>query len=237
LEWEHARNLAKPRYAYIYSNKALFRADVIEADDKRSLQQAFIELVSSERQVGYFNEVSDLTKKVERDMGRPDAFDAVAGAQGAGNAKRNPTMPEGFTPGIADGIGWKPPSDPQAGPVTRLLFPFLSNQAGFDTGISISNMSAEPFAYPWSGKCRIHYFGTFLSDRERRDYTQTTTADVAPGQTLVATLSGGGTNGIAAVPGFQGYAVAICYFSPASGAAYFSMFGGTDGSIYVAKEF
>ena len=30
--------------------------------------------------------------------------------------------------------------------VTNLLFPFVTNQAGFDTGIAISNTSRDPFA-------------------------------------------------------------------------------------------
>ena len=44
--------------------------------------------------------------------------------------------------------------------VTKLLFPFVTNQAGFDTGIAISNISDDPFGTEkQEGTCTIYYYG------------------------------------------------------------------------------
>ena len=43
---------------------------------------------------------------------------------------------------------------------TNLLFPFLTNQAGFDSGIVISNTSLDPFStVPQRGPCTLYYYG------------------------------------------------------------------------------
>lgn len=110
---------------------------------------------------------------------------------------------------------------------TNILFPFLTNQAGFDSGISIANTSQDPFkTAPQTGICNLNYYGTFSSDASKTFYTQPTTA-IAGGVTAVATLSGGGTNGIGAVAGFQGYMIATCNFQYAHGFAFISDFGAT----------
>jgi len=109
-----------------------------------------------------------------------------------------------------------------------LLFTFLTNQAGFDSGIAIANTSRDPFGtVGQSGGCTLNYYGTFASDPTKTFFQQKTTSDVGAGQTAVATLSGGGTNGIAAVPGFQGYMIAQCAFQYAHGYAFISDFGAT----------
>jgi hypothetical protein len=111
---------------------------------------------------------------------------------------------------------------------TNLLFTFMSNQAGFDTGIAISNTSLDPFkTAPQKGNCTLNYYGTFSSDATKTTYSQTSTSMVSGGQTLTATLSTGGTNGIAAVQGFQGYMIATCDFQFAHGYAYISNLGST----------
>ena len=85
---------------------------------------------------------------------------------------------------------------------TTLLFPFVLNQVGFDTGISISNTSSE------SGSCAINYHGAGGPDPHQSSL-------VAGGRQLVFTLSS--TLGDAA--GFQGYLVADCDFRKAYGFA------------------
>lgn len=109
--------------------------------------------------------------------------------------------------------------------VTNLLFPFVTNQGGFDTGIAISNTSADPFGTaPQSGTCKLNYYGQTTGGGAAPS-AQTTTSPIAGGQTLVATLSSGGTNGIAATPGFQGYIIAQCNFLYGHGFAFISDVG------------
>ncbi|MBI3682395.1 MAG: hypothetical protein HY235_18605 [Acidobacteria bacterium] len=108
---------------------------------------------------------------------------------------------------------------------TNLLFPFLSNQAGFDSGIAISNTSADPFGTsPQSGNCTLNYYGGTTGGGAAPS-AQTTTSPLNGGQTMTASLSSGGTNGIAATPGFQGYVIAQCNFRYAHGFAFISDVG------------
>lgn len=108
---------------------------------------------------------------------------------------------------------------------TTLLFPFVSNSTAtspqFDTAIVITNASAEPFgSEPNFGSCRVHYFG-HVTGGGAAPPTQTS-SPIPPGSQLVFTLSTGGSFGIAATPGFQGYLVIECFFPDAYG---FAMIG------------
>ena len=41
-----------------------------------------------------------------------------------------------------------------------LLFPFVTNQSGFDSGIEIANTSTDPFGTtPASGACTLNFYG------------------------------------------------------------------------------
>jgi len=109
--------------------------------------------------------------------------------------------------------------------LTTILFPFTTNQGGFDTGVAIANTSSDPFGTsPQSGNCELNYYGGTTGGGAAPS-KQTTTTPVAGGQTLVFTLSSGGTNGVAATPGFQGYIIAICNFRYAHGFAFISDVG------------
>lgn len=127
---------------------------------------------------------------------------------------------------------------------TNLLFPFISNQTGFDTGISIANTSASPFeavAPRQTGKCTYYYYGAFSADPTRSTFQQTTTSNVEPGTLAVATLSGGGTHGVGAVAGFQGYLIVRCDFQYAHGFAYLSpqgapLSGGATGYVALVMD-
>lgn len=107
---------------------------------------------------------------------------------------------------------------------TNILFPFLTNQAGFDSGIAIANTSKDPFGTAaQAGACTLNYYGTTAAGGAA-PAAQTSTS-IASGTTLTATLSSGGTNGIVATPGFQGYVIAQCSFQYAHGLAFISDVG------------
>jgi len=107
---------------------------------------------------------------------------------------------------------------------TNLLFPFVANAGGFDTGIVISNTSQDPFGTATqTGPCVLNYYGT-TGGTGAAPGAQTS-GTVAPGAQLVATLSGGGNLGITATPGFQGYIIAQCSFQYAHGFAFISDLG------------
>ncbi|MBI1897947.1 MAG: hypothetical protein HYS04_15665, partial [Acidobacteria bacterium] len=112
---------------------------------------------------------------------------------------------------------------------TNLLFPFVTNQAGFDTGMAISNTSQDPFGTsPQAGACKINYYGT-TTGGGAAPAAQTSTT-IAAGSQLTFVLSTGGTNGITGTPGFQGYIIAQCAFQYAHGFAFI-----TDGPIGQAR--
>lgn len=107
---------------------------------------------------------------------------------------------------------------------TNLLFVFLTNQAGFDSGIAISNTSVDPFGtVPQSGPCRLNYYGETTGGGAAP--AAQTSAVVPAGKQLTAVLSTGGNYGIAATPGFQGYMIAQCQFQYAHGFAFISDVG------------
>jgi hypothetical protein len=112
--------------------------------------------------------------------------------------------------------------------VTTLLFPFVTNQSGFDTGLAISNTSED-----WGlsgidgqdGGCEVHYIGTDTSDNTPE--VDVTTDDVLAGEQLVWLLSAGGSHGLVGAPDFQGYVLAACDFQYAHGYAFITDgFGG-----------
>jgi hypothetical protein len=103
---------------------------------------------------------------------------------------------------------------------TNLLFPFVTNQGGFDTGMVISNTSEDPgWVAPQKGACKIYYYGTDPAGNKPATQTSGT---VAEGKQLIWTLSLGGNLGVAATPGFQGYIIASCDFQYGHGYAFIS---------------
>jgi hypothetical protein len=118
----------------------------------------------------------------------------------------------------------------------NVLFPFVSNQAGFDTGIAISNTSMDPFGTATqTGTVTLNYYtgGTPVPP-------QTTNGPIPAGQTLAFTLGAGGNFGITATPGFQGYIIAQSQFQYCHAMAYISAagnpFGGAMGYLGIVLD-
>lgn len=95
---------------------------------------------------------------------------------------------------------------------TNLLYPFVTNQAGFDTGLAISNTSTDPFGTAaQQGPCTLNFFGANAP-------AAVTSPSVASG-TAYTTLAS------LVAPNFQGYVIAVCNFQYAHGFAFISDVG------------
>jgi hypothetical protein len=106
----------------------------------------------------------------------------------------------------------------------NLLFPFVTNQAGFDTGIAIANTSLDPFGTAnQTGTVKLNYYGGTTGGGAAP--AAQTSQTVTPGTELVFTLSNGGNHGIAATPGFQGYIIAQAQFQYCHAFAFISDLG------------
>jgi len=104
--------------------------------------------------------------------------------------------------------------------VTNLLFPYVTNQIGFETGLVISNTTKDPWGHGTeAGTCELNYYG----DTNGGAAPPAQTSGVVPaGDYLAWTLSTGGKFGVTATPGFQGYIIARCKFRYAHGYAFIS---------------
>ena len=102
---------------------------------------------------------------------------------------------------------------------TTLLFPFVTNQAGFSTAIFIANTSQDAFGTETqAGSCAIDYYGGTPGGGAAPDTQRST--PVAGGEQLIFTLSvGNAAQDIAPTPEFQGYLLAHCNFRYAHGMA------------------
>jgi hypothetical protein len=95
---------------------------------------------------------------------------------------------------------------------TTLLFPYLTNQAGFDTGIAIANASTGLGGAATSGSCNVTFYGVAAPTAAYN------TGTIATGTIGTIVLS-------AVAPGFSGYAVASCNFVQAHADAFIGQFG------------
>jgi hypothetical protein len=104
---------------------------------------------------------------------------------------------------------------------TSLLFPFVTNQLGFDTGIVLGNTSTDPYgvpgppfftgfgAAPAPGSCALNFYGAGAP----------TNPVPAPG----GSQASGTTNAFqlsSVAPGFQGYMIAVCNYQYGHGYAF-----------------
>jgi hypothetical protein len=104
--------------------------------------------------------------------------------------------------------------------VTNLLFPYVTNQQGFNTGMVISNTTKDPYGSSTeAGTCTLYYYG----DTNGGAPPPSQTSGVVPaGDYLAWDLLSGGKFGVTPTPGFQGYIIARCYFRMAHGYAFIS---------------
>jgi len=105
----------------------------------------------------------------------------------------------------------------------NLLFPFVTNIAGFDTGVAIANTTADTLngLAPQAGTVTLTYYGT-TTGGGAAPATQVTTSSVPAGSELIFTVSNGGNYGILATPGFEGYIIARADFQYCHGFAFIS---------------
>ena len=111
---------------------------------------------------------------------------------------------------------------------TALLFPYAINQAGYDTQITLSNTSQDPFgSTAGSGVCTLYFYGSGAPVSQPQ-----TSAAIPAGQQIVFNLSAGG-GGLAGAPGFEGYIVANCAFPLARGlATVFGLVSAAHGPVF-----
>jgi hypothetical protein len=144
-----------------------------------------------------------------------------------GGVIRRLTRIERLLRALSDAIG---PERVAAEQRTRLLLPFVTNQAGFDTGVVVSNTGRDSTGdVGQAGNCTIHYFGS-ITGGGPAPAPQTTNSPVGPGEQLTFVMSSGGGRGIAGTPGFQGYLEITCEFPFAHGFGFM-----TDGPIGAAR--
>jgi hypothetical protein len=121
-----------------------------------------------------------------------------------------PPGPPAPTARTLESLGFDCPND--AANTTNLLFTFVTNQAGFDTGVTISNTASDPFGTTGqTAACTINYYGANAP-------AQLSTGNIAPGSTYTNLTSD-------VAPNFQGYAIARCGFGYAHGLAFISDLG------------
>jgi hypothetical protein len=102
---------------------------------------------------------------------------------------------------------------------TNLLFPWVLNFAGYDTGIAIANTSADPYGTaPQTGTCTLNLFPTDKTTNQGVALAgpiSVTTSNVQGGSVWRGTMSG-----TAAFTGQAGYIIAICRFQYGHGFAF-----------------
>jgi hypothetical protein len=106
---------------------------------------------------------------------------------------------------------------------TNLLFPFTTNQVGFDTNVQISNMSSDRLAFPsggataMSGSCTLTYYPTDLTTQTSNQNGNLGT----PSQLTTPIIPAGGAYSFAQsttpFQGQSGYLFAVCRFLDAHG--------------------
>jgi hypothetical protein len=102
---------------------------------------------------------------------------------------------------------------------TTLLFQFLTNQAGFDTGVAVTNTSRDTLnTSPQTGRCTAAFFPTPFNPTTQAQFQPLNSPTLLGGEQWTFTVSG-------ARPGFQGYMMVNCDFQFAHGYAFISDFG------------
>jgi hypothetical protein len=198
LEYEAAVESGRPGLMFLATEEFPVPAHLIEPDAKREKQRAFRSRVNAETLRETFDSEEDLVSLVVKAIHNQEKA-----LPRTGPAPRDRVKSQ-----------------------TRLLFPFVTNLAGFDTGIAVSNISQDPFGTkPEAGPCTVYYYGR--SHRDSRAVFQQASAVLGPGEQMTFTLSGGNAAFLlTGALGFQGYLIVVCNF-PAHGFAHITDgFGG-----------
>jgi len=106
---------------------------------------------------------------------------------------------------------------------TTLLFPFVSSEPGFDTGIAVTNTTTDPFGTKTqSGTCTFNFYAT--SGTNPPPFTTPVIGPAATDPTLKTMYAQEVSTapGVTAATGFKGYIIAVCNFQLAHGYALFS---------------
>jgi hypothetical protein len=206
-EYDTAGAAGKPRLVFLTAEDFPVPANLMEPEGKQEKQRAFRERVSRDRVRATFRLPAQLAQEIVQAIHNWAHEELAVQRQKACDLQT----------------------------VTRLLFPFVTNRGGFETGISIANISRDPFGTaPQAGLCRLFYYGETVSGPTPSPQVP---GVVPAGGQLMFTLSGGNAlQQVAATPGFQGYLVAVCDF-PAQGFAIITDgFGGvpTIATAYIA---
>ena len=126
---------------------------------------------------------------------------------------------------------------------TTLLFPYVTNATGFETGIAIANTTTDNLgtipgkpsaATPVSGTCTLNFYGNAAQPTATVTPTlgaySSTTPTVVPIYANILTTMVGSS-------GFSGYAIASCNFTDAHGFAFITdtsgTFSGTEGYLAI----
>jgi hypothetical protein len=103
---------------------------------------------------------------------------------------------------------------------TNLLFPFVTNQAGFDTGVAIMNTTLDPWGTTaQQGTCTMYFYG----NNQPGNFV---TPVIVPGQGInTAPANNWAFMASNIAPNFEGYMIAICNFQLAHGYAFITDLG------------
>jgi hypothetical protein len=106
---------------------------------------------------------------------------------------------------------------------TDLLFPFVTNENGFETGISIANTTSDPFGTATqNGSCYIQFYGDNAPASNTTTTAPCTSAGACTGAINTGKVFANTLSGILGTGSFQGYAIAVCNFQLAHGFAFIS---------------
>jgi hypothetical protein len=90
---------------------------------------------------------------------------------------------------------------------TNILWPYVTNASGFDTGLAIANTTKDPFGTSaQAGTCTLNFYGDNAP-------SAITTPSIASGTVYANAAS-------VAAPNFSGYVIAVCNFQFAHGFAF-----------------
>jgi len=109
---------------------------------------------------------------------------------------------------------------------TLLLFPFVTNQNGFDTGIAISNTTTDPIGTgSQQGICKLSWYGMDVNGAVGKFPATGINGTDLTKEPNVATGTSAVNLASVLAPGFQGYMFAQCNFQLAHGFAFVSDLG------------